>query len=97
MLMRDDTLLNLLDVLDALALGYKECAQKICAAEYALSEQMDSAVAPKLYSAYLRTKRRVMSAESGLGLESERWNESVEGIETTLATLRRKLSQSLDK
>jgi len=94
--MRDETLLNLLDVLDALALGYKECAQKIYAAEYALSEQNDSEFGPKLYSAYLQTKTKVFSGKPGLGLESERWNESAEGIETTLALLRRKLSQSLD-
>jgi hypothetical protein len=95
--MRNETLLSLLDVLDELALGYKECAQKIYAAENALLEQQDSEVAPKLCSSYFQIKRRVMSGEPGLGTESERWNESAEGIETALATLRRKLSQSLDE
>jgi hypothetical protein len=85
--MRDETLLCLLDVLDGLTAGYRECAQRIYAAEYVLTQE-------KMYGAYVQARKRVMSGEPGLGLETERWNESAAHIEKVLAELRKQLLRS---
>lgn len=87
--MRDETLLSLLDVLDGLAVGYRDCAERIYAAELVSTQE-------KLYGEYVQTRNKVRAGEMSLGLESERWNESAARIERVLGELRKKLSQSLD-
>jgi len=90
--MRDATVLALVDVLAGLAAGYKECAQKIYAAEYVLLDERGFD-----RKAYVQMRARVMAGEPGLGLESEKWNVLAERIETTLAELRKELSRNLDR
>ncbi len=85
--MRDQTLLSLLDVLEALAAGYKDCAQRIYAAESVLIQE-------KRYRDYAQLRNQLREGKQGLGVESERWNESALHIEKVLAELRKKLLQS---
>jgi hypothetical protein len=84
----------LIDVLENLSVGYKDCAQKICAAENALSDERGSEIVAKMNKAYVQMKKRVASSDPQLGLETERWNELASRIETTLAVLRKELSQN---
>ena len=88
--MQNQTLLSLLDVLEGLTAGYRDCAERIYAAEYVLTQE-------KLYGEYVQTRSRVKMGDPTLGLGSEGWIESSEGILKALATLRGKLSQSLDE
>src|SRR5229473_3053083 len=92
--MNDEILLGFLNVLEALLVGYRECAQKIYAAEYVLSDEKGSETAAKMYGSYIQTRARVMGGQPGLGLETERWNESGERVQQSLAELRKKVFQS---
>jgi hypothetical protein len=92
--MRDETVFALVEVLEVLTAGYKDCAQKICAAENALSDERGSEIVTKMNKAYIQMKKRVASGDAELGLETEKWNESASGIEKVLAGIRKELSQS---
>jgi hypothetical protein len=88
--MRNETLLSLLDVIQDLTIGYRECAQKIYAAEFIMVDYPDA------FGKYLRAKTAVMTGQAGMGLESERWNESAGRIEKEVSELRKKLLQNPD-
>jgi hypothetical protein len=85
--MRNQTILGLVDVLDELVAGYRDCAERIYAAEQVLTQH-------KMYGEYVRTRNSVKAGESGFGVESERWNESASHVEKVLAELRKKLTRN---
>jgi hypothetical protein len=89
--MTDETLLILLDVLDGLADGYRECAQKMHLMERALAEEgSDSSL--KLYAHYLRVKTKVDSVAKIQ--KTEPWHTSALRIETMLAGLREECARN---
>jgi hypothetical protein len=47
-----------------------------------------------MFGKYVQMRKRVREHEKGLGWESEKWNESVERVETILGELRRRLPQN---
>lgn len=91
--MRDEIAVALVDALDDLATGYKECAQRIYAAEYVLLDEPGIGGLTKINKAYLQMKARVIAGEPGLGLETERWNELAKRVELTLTRAGKELSQ----
>ena len=92
--MRDEAVLALVGVLEVLTAGYKDCAQKIYAAETVLLDERGSETVAKINKAYIQMKKRVASGDSQLGLETERWNASALGIEKALADIRKELSRN---
>lgn len=91
--MTDENVLVLLDVLDGLAEGYRECAQNIYAMQRALSDE-GSESSMRVYAHYLRVKVKVAAGAKGLDLENEKWRQSVLRIETMLAGFRQELSEN---